>query len=45
MVEDLHVGEEGFEDLTKYDVWNRFLRVPLEVPNLEPELGEAHLKS
>lgn len=45
MVEDMHIGEEGFEDLTKYDVWNRFLRVPLEVPDLEPELGEAHLKS
>jgi hypothetical protein len=45
MVEDMHIGEESFEDLSKYDVWNRFLRVPLEVPNLEPELGEAHLKS
>lgn len=43
MVEDMDIGEE-FEDLTKSEAWNRFLRVPLEIPNLEPELGEGHLK-
>lgn len=43
MVQDIDI-EEDFEDLSKYEVWNRFLRVPLQIPHLEPELGDGHLK-
>jgi hypothetical protein len=44
MVEDMHLGED-IDDISKYEVWNRFLRVPLQIPNLEPELSVGHLKS
>jgi hypothetical protein len=44
MVEDLHLVED-IDDISKYEVWNRFLRVPLQIPNLDREPGIGHLKS